>query len=145
VLNSAAELLPEMARTAQPLMFIVDECHRAGAPSHSRVLDTPADFRMGLSATPDREEFDDDGEPLAYDSQRVGLSLGAVVARFDLKDARRLGWLPDYRIHHHGLRLTDTERHDYDAISRRVDDLADRLREMGVDSSRAHSLQARPG
>ena len=77
VLNSAASSLPGLAEEAGgPLMLIVDECHRAGAPKFKRVLDTRAGFRLGLSATPDREELDDDGEPLAYDEQAVGLGLG---------------------------------------------------------------------
>ena len=85
VLNSAAKKLPTMARSNQPLMLIVDECHRAGAPKFSRVLQTTAEFRLGLSATPDREDVDDDGEPLRYDEQAVGQSLGDVVFAFGLK------------------------------------------------------------
>lgn len=133
VLNSAAKHLPSMAEAAQPLMLIVDECHRAGAPTFSRVLDTPAEYRLGLSATPDREELDADGEPLSYDEQRVGLSLGDVVYRFSLRDAREAGWLPDYDLHHHGLSLGQDERQRYDSISRQIDDMADRLRQQGID------------
>lgn len=145
VLNSASKSLPSMAADVAPLMLVVDECHRAGAPGFSRVLDTPAVYRLGLSATPDREEFDEAGEPLVYDEQRVGLSLGGVVARFSLKDAREIGWLPEYQIHHHGITLHDDERQEYEVISRRVDDLADQLRQMGVDSSRAFSMQGQQG
>ena len=64
VLNSAAKKLPTMAQANQPLMLIVDECHRAGAPKFSRVLERPRSFVLGLSATPDREDIDDNGEPL---------------------------------------------------------------------------------
>ena len=143
VLNTAAKKLPELAQAAQPLMLIVDECHRAGAPTFSRVLTTPAQFRLGLSATPDREELDDFGEPLAYDEQLVGQALGAVVFRFDLRDAREDGWLPNYDIHHHGLTLNPDERNRYDSLSRRVDDAADRLKGLGYDVGRAQQLQAR--
>lgn len=143
VLNTAAKRLPRLASSAQPLMLIVDECHRAGAPTFARVLDTPAQFRLGLSATPDREELDDAGEPLSYDEQLVGRALGSVVFSFSLRDARLQGWLPDYEIHHHGLQLSPAERNDYDAISRRVDDLADDLRHLGFDASRAQQLQSR--
>jgi superfamily II DNA or RNA helicase len=145
VLNSAAKLLPGLAERAQPLMLVVDECHRAGAPSFSNVLDTKAPYRLGLSATPEREELDESGEPLAYDEQLVGRSLGGVVSRFSLKDARAVGWLPDYEIHHHGVTLHPDEQLEYETVSRRVDDLADQLRQMGIDSSRAHSLQGQRG
>jgi superfamily II DNA or RNA helicase len=143
VLNTAAKRLPQLARSAQPLMLVVDECHRAGAPTFARVLDTPAQFRLGLSATPDREELDESGEPLSYDEQRVGQALGSVVYSFSLRDARQRGWLPDYEIHHHGLQLSGAERHEYDAISRRVDDLADELRHHGFDAGRAQQLSTR--
>jgi superfamily II DNA or RNA helicase len=143
VLNTASKQLPDMARTAQPLMLVVDECHRAGAPSFSRVLKTPSAFRLGLSATPDRDEFDDDGEPLSFDEQVVGQELGPVVYRFSLKDARQAGWLPEFSLHHHGVSLTEEERTKYDAISRRVDDAADDLRALGGDTNRSRQLAGR--
>lgn len=143
VLNSAAKQLPEQAAAAQPLMLVVDECHRAGAPSFAKVLWSPARFRLGLSATPDRDEIDDDGEPLEYDEQLVGRSLGGVVYRFGLRDARSIGWLPDYTVHHHGLTLLPAERQKYEQLSRRIDEAADDLRDLGGESTRARQLQAR--
>jgi superfamily II DNA or RNA helicase len=145
VLNSAARHLPEMARqVAGDLLLIVDECHRAGAPSLSRVLQTPARFRLGLSATPDREEIDEDGEPLEYDEQLVGQSLGGVVYRYGLREARLSGWLPDFNVQHYGLQLQADERAEYDRISRQIDDLADRLADHGAETSRARTLMGRP-
>lgn len=143
VLNTAAKILPAMASRHQPMMLIVDECHRAGAPTFSNVLRTPARYRLGLSATPDREELDDDGEPLDYDEQLVGESLGGVVYAFTLADARAGGWLPDYTIHHHGISLLEGERARYDAVSRRVDDAADQLRGLGGDTGRGRQLAQR--
>jgi superfamily II DNA or RNA helicase len=143
VLNTAAKLLPEQSTTQQPLMLVVDECHRAGAPTFSQVFDTTAQFRLGLSATPDREELDADGEPLQFDEQVVGRGLGPVVYRFGLRDARRIGWLPDYSVHHHGVALLAPEQSEYERISRRIDDAGDQLRELGGDSSRAWQLQIR--
>ncbi len=144
VLNTAAKQLPGMARAAgAPLMLVVDECHRAGAPSFSKVLSSPAKYRLGLSATPDREELDDEGEPLTFDEQIVGRRLGGVVHRFSLKDAREEGWLPEYSLHHHGVSLGDEERLKYEALSRRVDEAADDLRAHGVDTSRSRQVAGR--
>ena len=100
---------------------------------------------MGLSATPDREELDEHGEPLAFDEQRVGKALGGVVYRFSLKDARKIGWLPEYKIHHHGITLDAEERSKYRELSRRVDDLAEKMRQFGSDSTRAFNMQGQPG
>jgi len=143
VLNTAAKRLPEQAVHAQPLMLVVDECHRAGAPTFAKVLATRARFRLGLSATPDRDEIDDDGEPLEFDEQLVGRSLGDIVYRFGLRDARSIGWLPDYTVHHHGLTLLPPERQEYEQLSRRIDEAAGDLRDLGGESTRARQLQAR--
>ncbi|WP_121257779.1 DEAD/DEAH box helicase [Nocardioides ferulae] len=143
VLNSAAKSLPELAREVKPLMLIVDECHRAGAPVFSKVLDTPASFRLGLSATPDREEVDEHGEPIAFDEQVVGRKLGKVVFRFGLKEARAEGWLPEYTLHHHAVALTPEEQARYDKLSREVDDAADELQGLGGDQNRARILSRR--
>jgi superfamily II DNA or RNA helicase len=133
VINSAAKTLPRLAEDGQPLMLIVDECHRVGAPSFSNVLRTRADFRLGLSATPDRNEVDDDGRPIPYDETKVARSLGRIVYQFDLREARLEGWLPEYEIHHHGVALVPAERREYDTQSRRIEELADRLGEIGRD------------
>ena len=143
VINTASMKLPELAREGQPLMLIVDECHRAGAPKYRKVLNTQAVYRLGLSATPDREELDEDGEPLTYDEQAVGQSLGGVVFRFSLKDARLAGWLPTFSLHHHGIDLSPDERREYEVVTRRVDDAADSLRGYGVEPSRARSMAGR--
>ena len=145
VLNSAAKRLPAMVADIKPLMLVVDECHRAGAPAFAKVLDTAAEYRLGLSATPDREELDENGEPLVFDEQRVGKALGGVVYQFSLKDARKIGWLPEYKIYHHGITLNTEERSKYRELSRRVDDLAEKLGQFGLDSAGAFSLQKKPG
>lgn len=143
VINTASKMLPGLAHSGQPLMLIVDECHRAGAPKYRDVLRTEAKYRLGLSATPDREELDDDGEPLSYDEQAVGRSLGRVVYRFSLKDARRAGWIPEFSLHHHGVSLAPEERSKYEVLSRRIDDAGDALRGYGFEPGRARSLVGR--
>lgn len=146
VLNSAAKRLPEMAREAAgDVMLIVDECHRAGAPTFARVLDTPSTYRLGLSATPDREELDDEGEPLEYDEQLVGRSLGTVVFRFGLREARLAGWLPEFTVHHHGIELLVPERAEYERLTRQVDEMGDRIRDLGGETTRARHFLSREG
>jgi superfamily II DNA or RNA helicase len=145
VLNSAARKLPDLANSVSPLMLVIDECHRAGAASFSKVLDTKAKYRLGLSATPSRDEVDEAGLPLAYDQQIVGRKIGSVVFRFGLREAREIGWLPSYTVHHHGVRLHENERREYERISRKVTDAADRLTSSGVQSSQAWSLAGKGG
>lgn len=143
VLNTASRKLSGLVRNQDETMLVIDECHRAGAPTFSRVLETPAKFRLGLSATPDREELDEDGVPVAFDEQLVGKSIGSVVYRFSLRNAREVGWLPDYDIHHHGLELSPDEQRRYDEDGRRIDDLANKLNDYGVDAARARRASGR--
>ena len=109
----------------------------------SRVDDPGRVRALGLSATPDREELDEEGEPIEYNEHLLGQKLGRVVFRFTLADARRHGWLPEYEIHHHGVQLLEQERRDYDIVSRRVDDAAEELRAPGRDPTRARQMVGR--
>jgi superfamily II DNA or RNA helicase len=143
VINTAAKKLPALAGELPDVMLVVDECHRAGAPTFSRVLHTPAKYRLGLSATPDREEVDDEGESLKYDAQAVGRSLGSVVYRFTLQQAREAELLPEFEIHHHAVSLTEPERARYESLSRQVDDRMIGLRDSGISPDRARQAAGR--
>lgn len=143
VLNSASVKLPRMAAASPPVMLVIDECHRAGAETFQRVLDTPAKYRLGLSATPARDEFDAEGEPLRYDEQAVARGVGSLVFSFGLKEAREIDWLPPYEIHHHGVILSEFERERYETFSREVDDISKRIHGMGEETWRARRFARR--
>lgn len=146
VINTASARLPTIVSTcADPVMLVIDECHRAGAESFRRVLDTPAPYRLGLSATPERDELDERGEPVRYDDQIVARSLGRRVFAFGLKDAREAGWLPSYDIQHHGVPLEKAERIGYDDLTHQIDDVKKRFERMGGETRRARALVGRPG
>jgi superfamily II DNA or RNA helicase len=144
VINSAAEKLPTMAAALEfPLMLIIDECHRAGAPKFRKVLLTNSSFTLGLSATPERDELSGEGEPLQYDEQVVASALGKIVYRFGLKQAREIGWLPHFEIHHHGVALSTPERMKYEELTRQIDDIKQRLEGLGQQVRMARQLAAR--
>lgn len=146
VLNSAARHLPDMVSTVvDPIMLVVDESHRAGAPQFCRVLQTPARFRLGLSATAERDDVDEDRTPIDYDDHVLGQLLGGIVHRFDLRAARRIGWLPEFTVNHHAVHLLQDEQRRYDEISRTIDDLADQLRHAGIDAASARVVATRDG
>ena len=144
VINTAAKIAAAFG-DGEATMLVVDECHRAGATTFRHVLAIRARFRLGLSATPERDELDERGEPLRYDEQVVARELGGVVVRFDLARARAAGLLPTYAIDHHGVALHPDERRAYEEQSRLVDDLGDRLRRQGSEPSRARQLLGAPG
>ena len=65
VLASAYKELPmlvEEAKIGNKLLLIADECHKVGATKMAQVLTTERAFSLGLSATPERDEGDDESE-----------------------------------------------------------------------------------
>jgi hypothetical protein len=105
------------------LMLVVDECHKAGAASSSRIFDAATTCRLGLSATPLREGADSQdelGQVLPLERQRHGRALGSVCYRLSLRDGYERGMLPRYEIHHHGISLTAKEQGEYSLVTHRV-------------------------
>ncbi|WP_207455053.1 DEAD/DEAH box helicase [Azospirillum sp. SYSU D00513] len=132
VLNSAAQKLPEIVRSAKVgdrLLLIVDECHRAGASERRKIFETQRRFSLGLSATPERgDEFDDSANnDEAYQMPSgdavLAAELGEVVYQLNYAEAIKTGTLADFKIEHYGLALTTDERNKYDQISQSISDL----------------------
>jgi superfamily II DNA or RNA helicase len=76
-------------------ILIHDEVHRLGSPGNRQALAGRSDhvrFRLGLSATPDRE-YDQDGNTF------IEQHVGPVLYRFQLSDAIRRGILSPFDYH----------------------------------------------
>lgn len=92
------------------LGIIVDEVHHAGAPVFRKALDINAKFRLGLSATPERE-WDEEGNQAIFDY------FGHVVYEYDISDAIRDGYLSKYYYHPHIVSLSYEERNAFNEVS----------------------------
>lgn len=80
---------------AAKTIMIHDEAHRVGSPGNRNNLAGTADsirFRLGLSATPDRE-YDEDG------NRFIEQHIGPVLFRFRLEEAIRGGILAPFNYH----------------------------------------------
>ncbi|MBT5873671.1 MAG: DEAD/DEAH box helicase family protein, partial [Candidatus Latescibacteria bacterium] len=80
---------------AKRCLLIHDEVHRLGSPSNRRDLAELTDsitYRLGLSATPDRE-YDSEGNEFIQEH------LGPVLFEFTLEDAIRRGILAPFDYH----------------------------------------------
>ncbi len=88
--QSLAELLPRLRQSAYARALLVcDEVHGMGSPSLVGSLDgklSPFAFRLGLSATPERE-YGSDGNAF------IEREIGPVIFRFGLKEAIARGIL----------------------------------------------------
>ena len=103
---------PQLARALQHLtaaeasrtILVHDEVHRLGSPGNRRDLDGLSDavrFRLGLSATPERE-YDTDGNAF------IERHIGPVLFEFGLEDAIRRGILAPFD--YHDLEYTPDQR-----------------------------------
>jgi superfamily II DNA or RNA helicase len=85
-------LKPLQIADAKRTILIHDEVHRLGSPGNRNALAGLSDnirFRLGLSATPERE-YDQEGNLF------IGDHIGPVIFRFDLEDAIRRGILAPF-------------------------------------------------
>jgi superfamily II DNA or RNA helicase len=147
VLNSAARKLPELvlkAGVGATLLLVVDECHRAGSREMQRIFATERAFSLGLSATPERDTDQAEGEgdltepledesfnPATFDDSVLGRELGPVIFELNYADAINLGVLPPFRIVHYGLNLLPAENANYDRVSREITTLRQELERPG--------------
>ena len=102
-----------LANRNSPLMLVVDECHRIGAPSYGGICSRKFPMTLGLSATPKRQR-DEEGT-----SRLFGL-LGKVVDQYSLEDALEAGLLSPFEYHVKGAKLTEGEQHKYDDLRAKI-------------------------
>jgi superfamily II DNA or RNA helicase len=75
---------------ASKTLIIYDEVHDMAAPvkqSKTKGLHKKFTYRLGLSATPDRGEFDEDGTQFLFDE------IGPIIFTFEIQDAIKRGIL----------------------------------------------------
>lgn len=96
------------------LFLVADEAHRAGSTERQRLLQIGADWRLGLSATWERE-----GDVAG--TQAIESYFGGVVPPvYTLADAVRDGHLSEYRYFIHTVSLDDTEREEWEELRARI-------------------------
>ena len=107
-----------LGRVSGSALLVADEMHHLGT-EHSRLALPPNfEYRMGLSATPDRW-FDEEG------TQALKGYFGETVFEFTLADAIAQGFLTEYYYHPHLVHLTDEEMEKYEELTRRIGRLHD--------------------
>lgn len=108
-----AQLLPFRS----DLLLIGDEVHNLGAPTLRRALPEHAVYRLGLSATPERQ-FDPVG------SLEIYRYFGESVFVFTLAEAIAAGALVPYRYHPVLVSLSNDEQEQYLQFTERIARLA---------------------
>lgn len=137
VLKSAAKKLPNIVeeKLGSKLLLVVDECHRAGAAEMRKVFKVNRKYELGLSATPEREDSEEEKKGIvfngSYNDSLLGREIGPLIYEMSLKQAFDMGILPGFELRHYGLPLTMKERSKYDSISHSIKELNSKLKEQG--------------
>ena len=105
------EFLRCINRARVPLCVVGDEVHNLGAPEVSKVLPEAARFRLGLSATPVRQD-DDEG------TEAIFSYFGKTIFEFTLEQAISGGFLTPYDYNPVFVSLTDFEAEEYVSLTR---------------------------
>ena len=94
-------------------LVIADEVHKIGAEKNLEGLLDTYDYRLGLSATPERY-FDEEGTTTLLDF------FGGVIYRFGLDEAIQRGYLVHYLLFPHAVYMTEDESSQYHGYSLRI-------------------------
>ncbi len=117
VANSASAKKGKMSGLAvecsgHRVMLVADECHRYGANSWRRIFDADTVCRLGLSATPERDDddlLDAYGEIAPFELQPHGKALGPICYERGIREAYEAVALPPFTMTHHGVTLSNPE------------------------------------
>jgi len=110
---SSQTMIDSLAKIRSNLMLLVDECHHLGAAKTLSSLSDNFDWRLGLSATPQRWHDESGSEALTV------FFKNGVIFEFTLKDA--IGkYLSRYYYYPHLVYLTEEENEEYLEISEKI-------------------------
>ena len=107
------KLLSKLKRGA---VLVADEVHHLGAERSRKKLTDIFNYRLGLSATPNRW-FDESG------TTALRNYFGDTVYEFPLAKAIKMGYLCPYYYHPHLVELTDEEFEEYERLTERISKL----------------------
>lgn len=99
--------------SSEKLMLIVDEVHHSGARLYRNLFQIDAQYRLGLSATPERF-WDDTGNQAIFDY------FGPTVYEYDIQDAIKDKVLTPYEYHIRVISLTPQEREEFKRLSNKI-------------------------
>ncbi len=116
------KLLSKLKRSA---VLVGDEVHHLGAERIRKRLTDVFNYRLGLSATPNRW-FDESG------TTALKTYFGEIVYEFSLDKAIKNGYLCPYYYHPHLIELTDEEFREYARLTESISKLYYQIESVGI-------------
>lgn len=123
-----------LKRANGPAMLIADEVHHLGSDHMQSGLLEAFDFRLGLSATPERW-FDEEG------TEALHAYFSDTVFNYDLADAIKVGALCEYYYVPHIVNLDEEETEVYLHLSEKIGRLMSRQDDEGFSLEEDPRLQ----
>ena len=117
-----------MREVNSDFLIVADEAHNLGSSSYLDLLPTNANFRLALSATPERHND-------TFGTKRLFEYFGKEVINFSLEDAIREGFLCPYKYYMHICPMSYAEYREYLDISSLISSES-RKKQEGVGKSR---------
>ncbi|MYC76382.1 DEAD/DEAH box helicase [Candidatus Poribacteria bacterium] len=111
--DTMQKLLSKLKRDA---ILVADEVHHLGAEQSGKRLTEVFNYRLGLSATPNRW-FDTPG------TAALRSYFGDTIYEFSLDKAIKQGYLCSYYYHPYLVELTDSEFEEYERLTERISKL----------------------
>ncbi|WP_107851504.1 DEAD/DEAH box helicase family protein [Oceanimonas marisflavi] len=117
------------------ILFIGDECHHLGGQGLFEIL-PKCKYRIGLSATPFRNEDDEiEGSPFPDVVKKNLISyFKGIVSEYSLRDAIKDGVLAPYRYEIIPVYLNDEEQEVYEECSEKIQKLILKSKNAGLTS-----------
>lgn len=97
-----------------PFLFIGDEIHNAAEGNRNLMLPSRAQFRLGLTATPERSS-----EP-GVATQNLEAYFGRILIEFDIQEAITNGYLTPYDYHPIPCRMSPEEFDEYVNLTQKI-------------------------
>lgn len=107
--------------------MICDEVHNIGAMSTRRIMDLNPQYRIGLSATPERN-FDEEGSELILNY------FNHQTYEFSIRDAQRAHYLVEYEYRILPVPMDDMDWQDYVSYTKQISKLKISLQSDKLDA-----------
>lgn len=114
--------------------LICDEVHNIGAKSTRRIMELNPQYRIGLSATPERN-FDEEG------SELILSYFNHQTYEFSIRDAQRAHYLVEYEYRILPVPMHDMDWQDYISFTKRISKLRISLQSDKLDSLKRKSVE----
>lgn len=98
-------------------LLVADEAHNLGSPTYLNSLPSNANFRLALSATPERHND-------IFGTKKLFEYFGQAVIEFELEDAIDADYLCPYKYYAHVCYMSESEYDEYLDLSLQVRDEA---------------------